>query len=105
MSVRDYTFTVAQNAQVSDVQDLDGRTVIGFEFPTMTSTSVTLKTGRTSTPVTVGDQDGAFTIVSPSARNVLLNPMLMQVRFFQIATGSQEAAARSIKVLTEDYQG
>lgn len=101
MSVKAHTFTIANGQTDSNIVDLDNRSLIGFRFPTMTGTSLTIKESD-GTPVTLGDESAAITISNPSGRSVRFYP-LFGMRRVQLVSGGAEAAERTIQVLTDDY--
>jgi len=103
MSVKVHSFTIANGQTDSDIIDLDNRSLIGFRFPTMTGTSLTVKESD-GTPVTLGGESAALTISNPSGRSVRFSP-LFGLRRVQLISGGAEAAARTIQVLTDDYTG
>jgi hypothetical protein len=99
------TLTVANGAQNSSSVQAAGRSITRIKFPTTTGTTCTIQGSEdNSTFVTLGNENGAYSIASPSGRGVTLSPqMTWGWEYLRLVSGSAEGAERAIEVALSDY--
>jgi hypothetical protein len=102
--IKEHTVTIANGQTASSAANLEGRTLVGARFPTMTGTSATIQEGATEAgAVGLGTEGGAISITSPSGRSVRLSSLMIGCRFVKLTSGGAEAGERTITLLSEDY--
>lgn len=106
MSVLHHTVTIALNAQLSGAVDLGGYPLCGVYIPAaFTGTAMTFEACDTLTGTYVGIKDGAsdYSITVAAGKYCPVNPEKFRgVRFLKVKSGSAEAAARSVKVASNE---
>lgn len=100
-----YTVTVQSGGTDSSEVDLEGFPLVGFVFPTITSTSMKFKVSNQhgGTFVALKDNTGAdVSVTVASNTGVALTPTLMAqlgaFRFVKLVMGSAEGADRVISI-------
>lgn len=97
------TATIASGQTVSSAVQLDARSVVGFYFPVMTGTAVTISTSFDGTNYSQVYEVSTATsyTVSGTARYVHCNPGFLQgCKYIKITSNGAEGAARSISVIS-----
>ncbi len=105
--VRTVNVTIASGQTVSAAVNLERGTILSFQFPTMTGTTIALSECETSdgTFKPVGDELAALSISSPSGRAVHPGAMLMGMNWIKLTSGGAEGADRTIALQVADFVG
>jgi hypothetical protein len=103
------TLVIASGGTKSTAVNTGGRSMVRISFPTMTGTAVTLQGSDTDVDAdykTIGNESAAFSIASPSARCVSLQPIYtLGYPYLRLVSGSADGAERLIPVYVNDYLG